>query len=96
MFCEIFETCAKFQRFFAKYEQNLSEVLRNFSILSKYWARGRISPEIIIGIWVLSGEISKRDMGLLKRNIGYGQIAGCGSLVCVRMGRGVLSDVRGV
>ena len=59
---------------FAKYEQNLSEVLRNFSILSKYWARGRISPEITIEIWVLSGEISKRDMGLLKRNIGYGQI----------------------
>ncbi len=41
---------------------------------SKYWARGRISPETTIGIWVLSGEISKRDMGLLKRNIGYGQI----------------------
>ena len=61
---------------FAKYEQNLSEVLRNFSILSKYWARGRISPEIIIGIWVLSDEISKRDMGLLKRNIGYGQEPG--------------------
>ena len=43
--------------------------------MSKYWARGRISPEITVGIWVLSGEISKRDMGLLKRNIGYGQAA---------------------
>lgn len=29
-----------------------------------------------VGIWALSDEISKRDMGLLKRNIGYGQIEG--------------------
>ena len=68
----------KFERKLCIISAIFCEMLAFYRNISKYWARGRISPETTIGIWVLSGEISKRDMGLLKRNIGYGQFT-CGN-----------------